>query len=132
LSRGFLTGDLKKYEDLPEDDARRHFPRFQPGNFEKNLELLSHVEKLAARKSCTPGQIAISWVKTQSKRKGLPEIIPIPGTTTEKRLAENMVDVELNESDMDELDQAVEKCVVHGGRYHGAGASLEFGDSPEL
>jgi pyridoxine 4-dehydrogenase len=128
----FQTGEIKKYEDLPADDMRRNFPRFQPGNFEKNLELLSEVEKLASQKGCTPGQIAIAWVKTQSKRKGLPEIIPIPGTTTEKRLVENMVDVDLSESDMDELDEAVKNCTVHGGRYYAAQSVFEFGDSPEL
>jgi pyridoxine 4-dehydrogenase len=62
----------------------------------------------------------------------MPEIIPIPGTTTEERLKENMVDVKLDESDMDELDEAVKKCTVHGGRYFAAQSTFLYGDSPEL
>lgn len=105
---------------------RRRFPRFQPGNFEKNLDLVTEVEKLASSKGCTPGNVAIAWVKAHSKRNGLPEFIPIPGTITEDRLAENMKDVELSESDIKALDEAVKKCTVHGGRYGGPIAALEW------
>jgi pyridoxine 4-dehydrogenase len=62
----------------------------------------------------------------------MPEIIPIPGTTTEERLKENMVDIKLDDSDLVELDEAVKKCTVHGDRYYAAQQSLLYGDSPEL
>lgn len=106
-------------------------PRFQEGNFEKNLELVKEVEKVAKSKGCTPGQIAIAWVRTHSAKEGLPVIIPIPGATTEERVLENNKHVELSEEDMKELDDIVKKCTVHGGRYGGPLAALEFGESPE-
>lgn len=127
LSRGLLTGDITKFEDLPEDDLRRHFPRFQPENFEKNMDLVREVQALAKSKGCTSGQIALAWVKAHSGRNNLPIIVPIPGTTTEKRLAENMKDVDLSETDLKELDEAVKKCSVAGDRYGGALASLMNG-----
>lgn len=127
LSRGLLTGQVRKFEDLAEDDSRRQFPRFQPGNFEKNMDLVRDVEKIAQAKGCTPGQIALAWVKAQSGRDGLPIIIPIPGTTTEARLVENMTDVELSNADINALDDAVKRAVVHGDRYGGHGAALQWG-----
>ncbi|KAE9978742.1 hypothetical protein EG328_001340 [Venturia inaequalis] len=127
LSRGLLTGDITKFDDLPADDMRRHFPRFQPENFEKNMDLVREVQALAKSKGCTSGQIALAWVKAHSGRDGLPIIVPIPGTTTEKRLAENMTEVSLSEGDLKELDEAVKKCSVHGGRYGGPLAALMDG-----
>lgn len=127
LSRGLLTGDITKFDDLPADDMRRHFPRFQPGNFEKNMDLVREVQALARSKGCTPGQIALAWVKAHSGRDGLPVIVPIPGTTTKKRLAENMKEIALSEGDLKELDEAVKRCSVHGGRYGGPLASLMEG-----
>lgn len=127
LSRGLLTGDITKFDDLPADDMRRHFPRFQPENFEKNMDLVHEVQAVAKSKGCTSGQIALAWVKVHSGRDGLPVIVPIPGTTTEKRLAENMKEVALSEADLRELDEAVKKCSVHGGRYGGPLASLMYG-----
>ncbi|KAF2432008.1 Aldo/keto reductase [Tothia fuscella] len=127
LSRGLLTGEIRKFEDLPKDDMRRNFPRFQPENFEKNMDLVHAVEKLASEKGCTSGNIAIAWVKAQSGRQGRPVIIPIPGTVTEKRLAENMTDVRLSEDDLDILDKALKECGVHGDRYGGPLAALQWG-----
>lgn len=72
LCRGFLTGQIKKFEDLPEGDFRRHMPRFQPGNFETNLDIAKEVYKLADKKGCTPSQIAIGWVLSQSKNVSSP------------------------------------------------------------
>lgn len=68
LSRGFLTGDLKSLEDIPEGDFRRTFPRFHPENFHINLEIVDEVKKLASQKGCTTPQIAINWVRCQSKK----------------------------------------------------------------
>jgi pyridoxine 4-dehydrogenase len=122
-----LTGEITKLEDLPQDDMRRRFPRFQPGNFEKNMDLVHEVEALAKQKGCTSGQIALAWVRAHSGRDGLPIIIPIPGTTTEKRLAENMKVVDLSEADLKALDEAVKKCSVAGARYGGPLATLMEG-----
>jgi pyridoxine 4-dehydrogenase len=112
---------------MPKDDMRRRFPRFQPENFDKNLDLLARVEKIAAEKKCTSTNVAIAWVKAQSGRKGLPIFIPIPGTTTEKRLVDNMKDVKLSEEEVAALNQAVQECTVHGGRYPAGLAELEWG-----
>ena len=117
LGRGFLTGDIKKFEDLPEDDMRRHFPRFQPGVFDQNVQLVTELEKVAKKKSCTPAQLALAWVKQLSGRKGMPVIIPIPGATTEKRVTENMKDVELDAKALSEIDAILAKAPVIGDRY---------------
>jgi len=102
-------------------------PRFQPGAFESNLKLVHGVEEVAARKGCTPGQIAIAWVKAHSGKDGLPTIIPIPGATTEERIEENMKDVELSEEDTKQLDEVVKSCTVQGDRYGGPLAKLMWG-----
>jgi pyridoxine 4-dehydrogenase len=117
LGRGFLTGEIKKIEDLPEDDMRRRFPRFQSENFGKNVEMVTELEKLAKKKGYTPAQLALAWVKQLSGKKGMPVIIPIPGATTEKRVIENMKDVELNVDDLSEIDEILKKLPVIGDRY---------------
>jgi pyridoxine 4-dehydrogenase len=132
LGRGFLTGQIRSPDDIPEGDFRKHVPRFQPGNFEKNLKLVDELEKLAKKKNCTPGQIGIAWVKAQSGRGGNPIIIPIPGATTPERVKENMVDVDLSENDIKEIDSLLASVQVEGGRYPEAASGLLFGDSPEL
>lgn len=126
LSRGFLTGDLRSHDDLAEDDARRNFPRFSAENFDKNLVLLHEVEKLAEQKGATAGNVAIAWVKQHSNRDGCGTIIPIPGTTTVKRLDENMADISLTEEEFLTLNKAVEDCEVVGRRYPEYHAPLEF------
>src|SRR6266480_4867483 len=75
LGRGFLTGKIKKPEDLPEDDYRRTTPRFQGENFEHNLDLVQRVEEIAREKKCTPAQLALAWVLAQGE-----DVVPIPGT----------------------------------------------------
>ncbi|KAK5167943.1 uncharacterized protein LTR77_006510 [Saxophila tyrrhenica] len=132
LGRGFLTGQIKKIDDMPEGDMRRHMPRFQPGNFEKNLKLVEELEKIAEKKGCKPGQVGTSWVKAQSKKPGMPTFIPIPGATTAERVQENMVDVDLSENDMKEIDSLLASVAVTGDRYPEALAGLNFGDSAEL
>ena len=127
LGRGMLTGEVKKVDDLAEDDPRRHMPRFQPEVFETNVELVKEVEKLAKKKGCTTGQFALAWVRQLSERKGMPVIIPIPGATTEKRVTENMQDVRLDESDWDEIDAILKKTTVIGDRYAGPLAHLMNG-----
>lgn len=104
----------------------KRFPRFQPGNFEKNLELVYKVEAVAKRKGCTPGQIALAWVIHQSGRNGMPEIIPIPGATTEARILENMKEVTLKDAEFAELQEIVKNAIPAGGRYPEAMQFLEY------
>jgi pyridoxine 4-dehydrogenase len=118
LGRGFLTGQWKSADDLPADSYLRHLPRFQPDVFDENLKLVKEVEKIAERKGVSPVQIAVGWVLAQSKRNGLPEIIPIPGATTSERIRENMKPAKLNEEDMAALAEILKKFPVVGDRYH--------------
>ena len=85
LGRGFLTGQFKKLEDLPADDFRRHYPRFQGENFQKNLDLVKKIEQMAKTKGCTPSQLALAWVLAQG-----PDVVPIPGTKRVKYLDDNL------------------------------------------
>lgn len=132
LGRGFLTGQIKKLDDIPEGDMRRHMPRFQPENFEQNLKLVKEIEGLAERKDVKPGQLAIAWCRAQGRKPGMPLIIPIPGASSPERVKENLVEVELSEADVKELDSLIASAEVVGGRYGGHGAQLLYGDSPEL
>ncbi|TKA72626.1 hypothetical protein B0A55_05976 [Friedmanniomyces simplex] len=132
LGRGFLTGSVRSRADLPEDDVRRHFPRFSDENFGTNLKLLEEVEKIAKRKGCTPGQVGISWILAKGGKEGLPEMVPIPGATTEERVKENMVHVELSETDVKEIDALLESAEVVGDRYGGPTQAYNFGNSPPL
>lgn len=117
IGKGMLGGQFKSLDDLPEGDYRRHFPRFQPENFAVNLELGKQLEHLAKNKGCTPAQLAIAWVKSLSKKPGMPLMIPIPGATTEARVRENAVDVELNADDLTAIDGVLAKFTVVGARY---------------
>jgi len=116
LGRGMLTGQLKSLDDLPETDMRRHFPRFQPDVFDLNLDLVRELEKVAKKKGCTAPQLAISWTK-HCTANGSPEIIPIPGATTEERVQENAVDVTLDRDDLAEINAILSKVKVVGARY---------------
>src|SRR5260370_16758424 len=84
LGRGFLTGQIKRFEDFAPDDYRRNSPRFQGDNFQKNLELVRRVEAIAKQKNRKPGQLALAWLLAQGQ-----DIIPIPGTKRRKYLQEN-------------------------------------------
>lgn len=119
-----LTGQIKSLDDLPKDDMRRRFPRFQPENFAVNLELVRQVEALAAKKGCTPAQLALAWVRCLGRRPGMPNIIPIPGATTAERVQENAKVIELSDAEMDEIDATLAKFEIKGGRYP-EGAPIE-------
>jgi pyridoxine 4-dehydrogenase len=110
---------------------RRTVPRFQGENFDKNLELVHELEKIAERKKCTPGQVGLAWVRAQSGRDGLPTIVPIPGATTSERIKENMVEISLSEDDLKEIDGLLAGVTIHGGRYAEHASAVLFGDSPE-
>lgn len=115
LNKGFLTGQLRKYEDLPEKDFRRMFPRFQPDVFDENLKLVEEVEKLAKRKGASVIQVAIGWVLAQSETIGVP-VIPIPGASAVSRVEENSREVMLTKEELEDLDGVLERIVVKGGR----------------
>ncbi|CZT24507.1 related to voltage-gated shaker-like K+ channel, subunit beta/KCNAB [Ramularia collo-cygni] len=132
LGRGFLTGQIKSISDIPEDDMRRHYPQFQPENFEHNIKMVHELEAIANRKGCTPGQIGLAWVRSQSGRNGLPIFIPIPGATTAERVRENLVEVELSENDLKEIDSLLASHKIVGDRYPEHVAALSFGNSPPL
>lgn len=132
LGRGFLTGQVKSLDDLPENDLRRTMPRFAPENFDTNLKLVDELRRVAEKKGCTPGQVGTSWIKAKSGKDGLPVIIPIPGATTAERVAENTKDVELSGNDVKEIDSLLSSIDIVGGRYGGHAAALEYGNSPPL
>lgn len=116
LSRGFLTGQFKKFEDIPENDLRRTYPRFQPDVFDLNIKLVHEVEQVAKKKGYTMPQVALAWVSAQGQKTNNP-VIPIPGCTTVARVEENLTHVSLDGQDLDELSRLVEKITVHGERY---------------
>ncbi|PSK38032.1 Pyridoxal reductase [Elsinoe australis] len=132
LGRGFLTGQIKSFDDLPEGDFRRHSPRFQPGAFEKNLDLVHQLQKLAEKKGCTPGQVGVSWVLHQASKPGMPKFIPIPGASKPERIVENNISVQLSDSDEAEIQKILDSAEVVGGRYPDGIAALNFGNSPPL
>lgn len=117
LGRGFLTGDIKKWDDIPKDDMRRNFPRFSEENFPKNMDLVHKIEALAKTLGCKSSQLALAWVRQLSERPGMPTIIPIPGATTEARVTENMGMVRLSDDDMKDIDTILESVTVEGHRY---------------
>ncbi|MEZ4887738.1 MAG: aldo/keto reductase [Chitinophagales bacterium] len=119
LGRGFLTGQIKKVEDLAADDYRRYSPRFLGENFQKNLDLVAEVEAIAANKGVKTAQIAIAWVLSKGEN-----IVPIPGTKKEKYLIDNVnsVNVVLSESELEKLNQLSRE--VKGGRYDDRGMGL--------
>jgi pyridoxine 4-dehydrogenase len=116
LSRGFLTGQIKKLDDIPESDSRRLFPRFQPEVFDLNIKLVEEIEQLAKKTGYTMPQLAIAWVASQAMKWNI-AVIPIPGCTTVERAVENSAQVSLKEQDLDELSQMVAKMTVVGDRY---------------
>jgi len=118
LGRGFLTGQIKRFEDLDEDDFRRTSPRFTGENFNKNLSLVKKIEAIAKEKNCTPSQLALAWVMAQGDF-----IFPIPGTKRVKYLEENVkaTEVKLSEKDLQEIEEVFPKNAASGMRYTEAG-----------
>ena len=114
LGRGFLTGQFTRFEDLPADDYRRFSPRFQGGNFQKNLDLVRRVEEIAQEKGCKPSQLALAWVLAQDKN-----IVPIPGTKRRKYLEENVaaIDLKLTAGDLRRIEEIFPTGAAAGLRY---------------
>ena len=117
VGRGFLTGQLKRPEDIPEDDMRRTFPQFQAENWDTNMKLVQELEKVATEKKCTPAQLAIGWLLTLSKRADMPTIVPIPGTRGVGRIEENAREVLLSEEEMKKIERILATGKVAGERY---------------
>ncbi|KAJ4290645.1 hypothetical protein N0V88_006392 [Collariella sp. IMI 366227] len=115
IGRGILGGNLRFPSDIP--PFLRQFPRFYPENFPANFKLFKHVNELAQTKGCTPAQLAISWTRWLSRRPGMPTIIPIPGSTKAGRVAENAVQIELTDEEMDAIDGILARFEVKGARY---------------
>ena len=113
LGRGFLTGRFRSPADLAPDDWRRNMPRFQGENFQLNLALVQRVEQIAARKGCTPAQLALAWLL------GHPDLVPIPGSKKRSRLEENAAaaDIHLTPTETTEIEDAAPKGVAAGTRY---------------
>jgi len=114
LGRGFLTGQIKRFEDLAEDDFRRTNPRFQGENFAKNLVLVERITEIAQDKNVTPAQLALAWVLAQGE-----DIVAIPGTKHCAYLEQNLValDVTLTEEDLARINDAFPMDAVVGTRY---------------
>ena len=114
LGRGFLTGAIKRIEDLAEDDWRRNNPRFQGDNFQRNLDLVRAIEELAREKRVAPAQLALAWVVSRHDH-----IVPIPGTRSIERLEENAAALELRltPSELGRLDAIAPRDVAAGSRY---------------
>jgi aryl-alcohol dehydrogenase-like predicted oxidoreductase len=115
LGRGFLAGQIKKFEDLEADDYRRTSPRFIGENFQKNLELVDRVTQIAKEKGSTPGQLAIAWLQTLGD-----DIIPIPGTKRRKYIEENAAadSIKLTPADLKRINEVAPKGAAAGHRYN--------------
>lgn len=116
LGRGFLTGQIRSIDDLPEDDYRRHYPRFQGENFQKNLEVVGLIREMAKQKGCTVSQLALAWLLGKGEH-----IVPIPGTRNLERVHENLgaLQVSLTDDEMNQIDHISPQGIAAGGRFPG-------------
>ncbi|MFV0560490.1 MAG: aldo/keto reductase [Enterococcus sp.] len=112
LSRGFISGQLRKYEDLAPSDMRRHLPRFKPENFHKNVDIVVKLEEMAKESGVSVAQLAIAWTMAKGA-------VPIPGTKHVKYLEENVkaTEIELTKEDLAKLDEVSPENAVNGNRY---------------
>jgi aryl-alcohol dehydrogenase-like predicted oxidoreductase len=121
LGRGFLTGQIRRYEDLPKDDYRRQSPRFLGDNFQRNLDLVERLGEMAREKRCTPAQLALAWVLAQGEN-----VIPIPGTKRRKYLQENIgaLSLILTNDDLARINEMAPRDAAAGPRYPDAAMRL--------
>ncbi|AYH46816.1 aldo/keto reductase [Dickeya fangzhongdai] len=114
LGRGFLTGAIKRRDDLAADDFRRANPRFSDENFAKNLQLVDKITQLAQEKAVTPSQLALAWVLAQGEH-----IVPIPGTKRRRYLEENVgaLSVSLTPREQDDINAIFPPEIAAGARY---------------
>jgi aryl-alcohol dehydrogenase-like predicted oxidoreductase len=128
LGRGFLTGTIKSRDDFGADDFRRTNPRFETDNFDVNLAIVAEVERLAAAKDITAGQLALAWLLAQGD-----DVVPIPGTKRRTYLDENMaaVEVELTPDDLAGIEEVAAQGSFAGARYAGSSTNFgSYGNSP--
>jgi len=121
MGRGFLTGQIRRFEELGEDDFRRTSPRFQGGNLEKNLRLVDRLQEMATQKGCTAGQLALAWLLAQGE-----DIVPIFGTKRRTYLEENLkaLEISLSAEDLRRLHEIFPPGAAAGPRYPEAGMAL--------
>jgi aryl-alcohol dehydrogenase-like predicted oxidoreductase len=114
LGRGFLSGRFSSPEDIPEDDFRRHNPRFQGENFSRNMEIVERVSAIAEEKGVTAAQLALAWLHHRGE-----DVVPIPGTKRRRYLEDNVAatEIELTDEDLGRLDEAAPPGVTAGDRY---------------
>ncbi len=125
VGRGFLTGQIKQYEDIPANDMRRNLPRFQGENFNINIQLVEAVTKIAASKGLTASQAALAWVLSRGEN-----VVAIPGTTRIKHLEENAkaAEVPLSTSELDQIKNLLVQFKISGNRYNEAMAKMVTAD----
>jgi len=128
LGRGFLTGSIKSPADVA-GDWRASLPRFQPENFDKNLELVQKIEKIAHGKGLTPSQLVLAWLAKQWEG-----VHPLFGTKSVERVKENLkaLTVDISEDENKAIRKACEDCVITGDRYPEAMKAMQLGETPEL
>ena len=121
LGRGFLAGRFRSIDDLAPDDWRRNNPRFQGENFAKNVAIVERVRELAEEKGCTPAQLALAWMLNRRDN-----VVPIPGTSSLKRLEENVdaADLQLTDEELERVEQAAPPGGAAGMRSDAASMTL--------
>ncbi|KAH8819153.1 NADP-dependent oxidoreductase domain-containing protein [Xylogone sp. PMI_703] len=114
VGRGLLTGQIKAWEDLPENDFRRITPKYSKENFPKILDLVDKIGRVAKVHNCTVAQVCLAWLLAQGE-----EVIPIPGTRTIKYLEENTraAEIKLTDEEVKELRKYADACELIGDRY---------------
>lgn len=119
LGRGFLSGNIRTIDDLPEDDFRRGIPRFQEEHFYKNIELVKAIEAMAAEKNVSSSQLALAWIISRG-------ILPIPGTKRRKYLEQNVAaaDIQLSADELAKIDSIVPLGTDTGKTYDEFGMGL--------
>ncbi|KAI1461895.1 Aldo/keto reductase [Annulohypoxylon moriforme] len=129
LSRGLLTGQIKRIDDFGPEDVRRHYPRFSAENFPKNMAVVDELRKIAESKSCTTAQLTLAWLLAQGD-----DIFPIPGTTRLATLEENTAaaSVSLTTDEVARIRSLVDAASCHGDRYPPTHALGLFADTPSL
>ncbi|HTI45493.1 MAG TPA: aldo/keto reductase [Casimicrobiaceae bacterium] len=114
LGCGFLAGQIRSVDDFDPDDWRRTNPRFTGENFQRNLQLVDEIRRVAHEKGCTPAQLALAWVLAQGD-----DVVPIPGTKRRKYLEDNVgaLDVRLTDEELARIDRVFPKGAAAGERY---------------
>ncbi|KAG9308788.1 aldo/keto reductase [Chiua virens] len=114
LGRGFLTGQIKRLDDIPEGDFRRHLPRFQEDSMRHNFAIVDALTEIAKKKNVTAAQLCIAWVSSLG-----PHVIPIPGSSHPDRTLENSAseNIEFTQAELEEINQVIQQADVKGTRY---------------